>query len=291
MSTAAFLRMVKFSHTIFALPFAGIALVLALPGTRFMDFGAKDAYILIGQVLVCMVSLRTAAMGFNRLVDRAYDVRNPRTSMREIPAGVLSVGTVRTLVAVSAVVFVLAAFSINMLCGILSPLAILITFGYSYTKRFTMFSHFVLGLGIGLAPTGAWIAVRGELALVPVLWTLGMMLYIGGFDVLYSCQDAEFDRKEGLFSLPSRIGVPASLWIARTAHVGAAALFLTAGLLAGARIVFFGTIAVVSVLFLIEHVLVRPGKLDKIPVAFFNINAAVSSVLFVGILLDRVVPL
>lgn len=283
---ADILRMIKFSHTIFALPFAGIAVLLALPGSPYWDFNASF-YVLLAKILICMVALRTGAMTFNRVVDRDFDAANPRTAKREIPSGVISVRAGWTVIAVVTMIFIAAAFSINFLCGVLSPAAVFITYGYSYTKRFTMFSHFVLGLGIGLAPTGAWIAMRGTIELAPVLWTVAMMFYIGGFDILYSCQDVDFDKGTGLHSLPSRIGVRSALYVARVSHILALSFFIAAGRLSGTGTIFLLTTAVVGVLFMLEHILVRPDNLDHVPVAFFNINASISTILFVGLGLDR----
>ena len=292
-----YLRMIKFSHTIFALPFAGIAFLLAVPGSGLVTEGQPSLrfYLLIVQVVVSMAALRSAAMGFNRLVDRQIDAANPRTAIREIPAGAITVSNARWFVLVSLFVFLVTAVTINPLCGILAPFAVVFVLGYSYAKRFTMFCHLFLGAAIGIAPTATWVAVRGHLGWevlldpVPLLWSAGLALYIAGFDTLYSCQDVEFDRRHGLHSFPARLGIPRALWIARGAHVLALALFLLAGQRSGAGAGFMAAALVVAALFLAEHLLVRADRLTHIPIAFFHVNASISTVLFLGLLIDTIV--
>ena len=280
--------MIKFAHTIFALPFAGIAVVIALPHSGLLTDGVPNAdfFWMMLKLLICMFALRSAAMGFNRLVDRDIDAANPRTAGREIPSGKLSPRTVGLLIAFFLVVFVAAAFWINPLCGFLAPVAIALVLGYSYTKRFTFLCHFVLGLAIGVAPTAAYIALLGRVDPAPLLWSLGLMFYIAGFDILYACQDADFDRESGLHSVPARFGVTPALWVARASHVIALAAFLLAGHLSGTGWAFALTAAIVAGLFMIEHMLVRPGQLERIPIAFFHINASISTVLFLGLVAD-----
>ena len=280
--------MIKFSNTIFALPFAGITFLQALPETGLIVAGKPTwgFFILVLQILICMVSLRSAAMGFNRLVDRKIDAANPRTEKREIPSGAVSIKSARMFIIVFSLVFVGTAFSINILCGLLSPLAMVLVYGYSYTKRFTFLCHYVLGLGIGIAPTAAWVAVRGEFALLPLIWSAVLMFYIAGFDILYSCQDADFDRENGLYSIPSRLGITPAIWIARISHITAVGLLIYAGFLGGTGLIYQIATLITAGLFVVEHTLVRPGKLDKIPIAFFNINASISTILFAGLLLD-----
>lgn len=282
-----YLRMIKFSHTIFALPFAGIAFLLALPQSGLWQGGPTPRFAWVSVlVLVCMVSLRSAAMGFNRIVDRRFDAENPRTKNREIPSGILSISSVRWFVGASLVVFFLAATLISPLCGMLSPVAAALVLGYSYTKRFTWLCHFVLGMAIGQTPAATAIAMTGSVPLWSLYWSGGLALYIAGFDILYSCQDREFDRSTGLHSLPSRFGIPTALWAARISHALALALFVLGGLAAGVGVVFFAFLCAVLVLFFIEHWMVRPGHLHNIPMAFFHINASISSVLLLGLALD-----
>ncbi|MCB1169641.1 MAG: putative 4-hydroxybenzoate polyprenyltransferase [Leptospiraceae bacterium] len=282
-----YLGMIKFSHSIFALPFAGIGIVEVL---SWEGFSIPQTTVLIHRILaclVCMVSLRSAAMGFNRIVDRHFDAANPRTATREIPSGKIPLSSAILFTSIALIIFVLAAFSMGMLVGWLSFAAIAFVLGYSWTKRFTYLCHFFLGLAIGLVPSAVWIAFSGTLDWIAVYWSLGLALYIAGFDIIYSCQDADFDRSRGLHSLPARLGVNNALWMARLSHVLALACFLRAGLEAGNGLVFFLGLIVVAGLFFYEHYLVRGGREENIPLAFFNINAYVSSVLFVILLADR----
>lgn len=283
-----YLRMIKFSHTIFALPFAGIAVLQALPGSGLWGERGFDPSLwpLLMKILICMAALRSAAMGFNRLIDRHFDAANPRTKNRELPSGEISVLSVRVFIVLFGVVFVLTAFWINLLCGLLSPVALLLAFGYSFTKRFTMFCHFFLGLAIGVAPTAAWLALRGDLSTLPLLWTAGLTFYIAGFDILYSSMDADFDRESGLHSMPSRLGISRALLVARISHILAILFFLLAGVRGDGGPVFYATAIGVAGLFALEHILVRPQRLDRIPVAFFHVNAAISTILFIGLLTD-----
>ncbi|HMU85137.1 MAG TPA: UbiA-like polyprenyltransferase [Leptospiraceae bacterium] len=285
---ATYLRMIKFSHTIFALPFAGIAFIQALPASQLISNGVPGFafYRMLVLVIVCMVSLRSAAMGFNRLADRNIDAVNPRTRMREIPSGALSVSAVRSFVIISLVLFVVAAFAISTTCGLLSPIAAGLVLGYSYTKRFTWLCHFVLGTAIGQAPAATALAMTGSIPLSALAWSGGLALYIGGFDILYACQDAEFDRSQKLHSIPSRFGIPTALWIARISHILALCLFAFAAISSQTGLVFFAFLFCTGILFLVEHALVRPNRLEKIPIAFFNVNASISTVLFAGLLVD-----
>ncbi len=218
MSTAAItdhLRLVAFSRSVFALPFA-------LQGAWIARRGAPPPHTL-GWIVFCAVAARTAAMAFNRLVDREFDARNPRTSARELPAGKLSVAGVAALVVVSSVAFVLGAYALSPLCGMLAPAVLVVLLGYSFVKRFSEWSHLVLGLALGLAPPAAWLAVRGEFtteAWTPVLLGLAVLTWVAGFDLIYACQDAEFDRASGLHSIPARRGVAFALRLSAILHVG-----------------------------------------------------------------------
>lgn len=283
-----YLRMIKFSHTLFALPLAGIAFVQALPYTTLIQNGAPmpDFFWMLLKVVVAMAALRSAAMGFNRLVDRDIDGRNPRTSNREIPGGAISPASAWVFVVASLAIFFAAAFTINPLCALLSPVAVFVVLGYSYTKRFTFLCHFFLGMAIGIAPTAVWLAMLERVDVLPMLWSGGLMFYIAGFDILYACQDHEFDRDAGLHSVPARFGISAALWVARICHVIALSFFIAAGAYSGSGPIFLATAGVVGVLFWIEHRLVGPGKLEKIPIAFFHINASISIILLAGILID-----
>lgn len=285
---ADYLRMIKFSHTIFALPLAGIAFVQGIDrsGLLFASRPSLDLVALAAKAALAMAALRSAAMGFNRIVDRHIDARNPRTAGREIPSGVVGLRQAQIFTLLALAVYFVAAWSINALCFALSPLAAAAVLGYSYAKRFTWLCHFALGAAIGLAPMGAWLALLEQFDWLPLAWSLGLMFYIAGFDILYACQDADFDRGEGLHSLPSRFGVAAALGVARLAHLAALGFFCLAGWLAGAGWVFGLGVALVAALFSLEHWMVRGGRLHRIPAAFFQVNSVVSLALFVFALAD-----
>jgi 4-hydroxybenzoate polyprenyltransferase len=268
------LEMIKIEHTLFALPFAFLGAVLAAHG---LPTATQILWITLA-----MVGARSTAMAFNRVADRDYDARNPRTKMRAIPAGALSVGFTLVFTIVGAGVFLFAAAMLNRLTLILSPVALASIALYSYTKRWTLLSHLVLGWCLAIAPTGAWIAVRGSLdSPVPLLLSLVVMLWTAGFDVLYACQDHDFDRREGLHSIPARFGIARSLWVSRLLHVGAfaalVALYFTAnlGMLAVAGLIATGA------LLIYQHTLVRADDLSRLNAAFFTTNAFVSVILFV----------
>jgi 4-hydroxybenzoate polyprenyltransferase len=262
--------MIRFSHTVFALPFALASAALAsAEGVRWKQ---------VAWILVAMVGARSAAMGFNRLVDHALDARNPRTAGRELPAGRLSRAEVAAFVLVAAGVFVLAAGMLNPLCLALAPVALAIVFGYSYTKRFTSLSHLVLGLALAVAPVGAWLAIRGRLAAAPVVLGLAVLAWVAGFDTIYACQDVDFDRQEGLHSLPARFGVGPALRAARLLHAAAVSLLAALYWLAPVPLhpVYLAGVAAVAALLVYEHSLVREGDLSRVNAAFFTVNGWVS---------------
>jgi 4-hydroxybenzoate polyprenyltransferase len=262
---ALFGRMVKFSHSVFALPFALAAVVLAAPP------GGVPPKAL-GWILVAMVGARSAAMGFNRLADHAIDARNPRTAARELPAGRLSRREVWAFVAVSAAALVGAAWRLGPLCLALSPVALAIVFGYSYTKRFTALSHAVLGLALAVAPVGAWIAIRGRFDAAPVVLGLAVLSWVAGFDIIYACQDVSFDRQSGLHSVPARIGVGRALWLSRALHVVAVAFLAALFFLVELHPSYLLGVASVAVLLAYEQSLVREGDLSRVDAAFFTVN-------------------
>jgi 4-hydroxybenzoate polyprenyltransferase len=264
--------MVKFSHTVFALPFALASTAIAARG-----HGITAAQVVA--ILVAMVGARTAAMGFNRIVDRRIDAQNPRTASREIPTGKVSLAAAVALTALSAAVFIVAAASLGRLCLLLS-----LVLGYSFTKRFTWLCHLFLGFAIGVAPAGAWIAVRGTLG-APAVWLVAAVTtWIGGFDILYALSDREFDRSAGIYSIPARFGVPAALAISALLHVGTATALVAAGLSAGLGTIYFIGVAAVVAIFVYEHAIVRPSDLSRLNVAFFNLNGYVSLVYFAATL-------
>lgn len=261
-------RMIRFSHSVFAMPFALTAAALA----------ARPGGITGGQILwivVAMVAARSAAMGFNRLVDRETDARNPRTAGRELPRGLLSPRAVSVFVALSAAVLVLAAAMLNPLCLALSPVALAIVFGYSYAKRFTAASHLLLGLALAVAPVGAWLAVRGRFDPPPLVLALAVLLWVAGFDTIYACQDVAFDREAGLHSLPARFGVARALVAARAMHVLAVLLFLLLYRLVPLHPAYLGGVAALAALLGWEHTLVRPDDLSRVMQAF-NLNGWIS---------------
>lgn len=266
-------RMIRFSHSLFALPFALSAVALAARG-----HGVRPSQIL--WVLVAMVGARSAAMGFNRLADHELDSRNPRTAGRELPQGRLSRAQVWAFVVVSSAALIGAAAMLNPLCLALSPVALAVVFGYSYTKRMTSLSHLVLGLALGIAPVGAWIAIRGRFDTIPVLLGLAVLFWVAGFDVIYACQDVEFDRRERLHSIPARLGLRAGLLVARGLHLAALALLAGLGALAGLHGVYLAGIAVVALLVLYEHSLVRHDDLSRVDAAFFTVNGWISVIYF-----------
>jgi len=266
--------MIKIEHTLFALPFAFLGALLAANGL--------PAWRQVLWIIVAMVGARSAAMAFNRIADRNLDARNPRTANRALPAGLLSVGFVWVFTIVSAAVFLLAAAMLNRLTLILAPVALASVFVYSFTKRWTQFSHLVLGWCLAIAPTGAWIAVRGELAsAVPLLLSLVVLLWTAGFDVLYACQDFDFDRREGLRSIPARVGIAPALWIARALHAGAFVALLALYLMTNLGPLAFAGVIVTGALLVYQHRLVRADDLGRLNAAFFTTNAFVSVILLV----------
>jgi len=261
-------RMVKFSHSVFALPFALASATLAA--------GDQTRWTHVTWIVVAMVGARSAAMGFNRLADQAIDTRNPRTAGRELPRGVLRRGEVWAFVVLSAAVFVLAAAMLNVYCLMLSPVALAIVFGYSYTKRFTALSHLFLGMGLAMAPMGAWLAIRGSFSAVPVLLGFAVLCWVAGFDTIYACQDVAFDRESGLHSLPARLGVARALLAARALHVLAVLLLALVYGLVPLHPVYLLGVAGVAVLLLYEHSLVSADDLSRVNAAFFAVNGWIS---------------
>ena len=272
------LDMIKFEHSIFALPFALTGALLAF---REDGFNTAGIWRKLLWIVVAMVSARSAAMAFNRLVDAPIDGRNPRTKSRHIPAGLLSAGFCRLFTVVSSLVFLLAAWELNTLCFRLAPLALAIVFVYSYTKRFTHFSHVVLGFALGIAPAAAWIAVRGSLD-PRILWlTAAVTCWTAGFDVIYSCQDYEFDCATGLFSLPRLCGIRGALIAARVLHMLMIASLLMLVWQLHLGVLALAGVGAVTLLLVYEHGLVKPNDLSRVNAAFFTMNGWVSVLFFV----------
>jgi 4-hydroxybenzoate polyprenyltransferase len=260
--------MIKFSHTLFALPFALLSAVLAAGGWPRLATLLK--------ILLAMVGARSAAMAHNRLADRRLDAENPRTASRALPSGTLSVAFVRIFLAGSIVLFLAAAASLNRLTLLLSPVALGVLLLYAYTKRFTALSHLVLGLCLGIAPVGAWIAVRGDFALLPVLLGLAVLFWTAGFDVIYALQDEAHDRRAGLRSIPARLGTRRALGISAFFHAAMAGLLLAVWRLSGGGWIFLaGVVATIAAL-VYQHAIVRPGDLSRVDAAFFTANGFVS---------------
>lgn len=273
-----YLRMIKFSHSVFALPFA---LTSALISSEGIPKGRTLFWI-----IVAMVSARTAAMGINRVIDKEIDRANPRTSNREIPAGKVRPFEAIIFISLSLCIFVLSAYMLNPLCLTLSPIAIGFMFLYSYTKRFTWLSHFILGITISAAPLGAWIAVAGSLDLRVIILALAVIFWLAGFDILYALQDIEFDRSYGLFSIPSRFGIKKAITISRLCHLMTWFLLISTGLFFHLSYPYYIGMALVAFLFIYEHSLVKPHDLSKLDRAFFNMNGYISLTVFLSTLLS-----
>ena len=267
------LEMIKFEHTLFALPFAFLGAVMAAEGL--------PTWWQILWISLAMVGARSAAMTFNRIVDRDFDAANPRTANRELPSGKLSVRFAWVFFLASVVLFLVAAYSLNWLTFALSPIALASVLGYSYAKRFTSFSHLLLGWALAISPTGAWIAVRGAIdSEVPLLISLFVLMWTSGFDIMYACQDHDFDRKAGLRSIPARFGVARSLWMARLFHIQAWVVLLILYLVSGLGIVALVGVGLVALLLVYQHTIVRPNDLSRMNAAFFTTNAFDSIILF-----------
>lgn len=272
-SVAPWFRLVRFSHTLFALPFALIGLAWGFASTGAISLRT----VLL--VLACMVLARNAAMGYNRLLDRKIDALNPRTKGREIPMGAISVRGGAVFVVVNAALFMLATFFLNSLTFYLSPVALLLLLGYSYTKRFTWLCHFWLGLTLALAPLGAYVAATGHFDLDTLLLAIGVLLWVGGFDIVYSLQDAEFDRANHLFSIPVAMGVRGAIWLARIAHLLAVVLFTVAFHLMGIGVWGVGGILLFASVLVWQHTLFSPARLERIDGRFMLTNGINSIIL------------
>lgn len=267
------LEMIKIEHTLFALPFALLGALLAARGL--------PEWRIVFWIVIAMVGARSAAMAFNRLADREIDARNPRTKMRAIPAGLLTPRFVALFTAASAALFFLAASQLNRLTLMLSPVALGSVLFYSYTKRFTALSHVVLGWCLAIAPTGAWIAVRGAIdAPTPLLLSLAVLLWTAGFDILYACQDRDFDLAAGLHSIPGRFGIAGALWIARALHLFMFASLVAVYFLTGLHWIGLAGVAATGALLVYQHSIVRAEDLSRLDMAFFTTNAWVSVILF-----------
>ncbi len=278
---ASYLSLIKFSHTIFALPFALIGFFLA---TRFFNYEFAWSKLIL--VLLCMVFARSAAMAFNRYADRDIDAKNDRTAVREIPAGVIQPASALRFVILNSVLFMLCAYLINPLCFFLSPVALLIILGYSYTKRFTALCHFVLGLGLALAPVGAFLAVSAKFEWLPVLFGFVVLFWVSGFDIIYAMQDESFDKAEQLKSVPTWLGGQQALRLSSILHLFCATIILAIGVGAGFGLFYWiGALIFIALLFY-QHSLVTAKDLSRVNIAFFTTNGVASVVLAVFMLLE-----
>ncbi|MES2004464.1 MAG: UbiA-like polyprenyltransferase [Bacteroidota bacterium] len=300
-----YLSLVKFSHTIFAMPFALIGFCLgmtylktSLPGWH-VTIGAPSVpdylSLILSEngwgrklllVLVCMVTARSAAMAFNRYLDRSFDAKNPRTAIREIPAGIISANSALRFVVLNCVLFVIATYFINPICFYLSPVALFVILFYSYTKRFTALCHLVLGLGLSLAPIGAYLAVTGRFDVIPLLFSFAVIFWVSGFDVIYALQDVEFDRSQKLYSIPSVLGKSKALRASEWLHVVSAACVVAAGILGGFHFLYWIGIAVFIGMLVYQHSIVKPNDLSKVNIAFMTANGIASVVFGVLVIVD-----
>lgn len=281
---ANYFSLVKFAHTVFAMPFALIGFTLAVSGT-----GHQFSLKLLLLVVLCMIFARNAAMGFNRLADREFDSLNPRTDRREIPAGQISTRAAAIFVIANSILFIIASGLINRLTLILSPVALLIILGYSLTKRITFLCHFILGLGLSLAPIGAYIAVTGAFSIIPLIYSMIVLTWVGGFDIIYALQDDEFDRRHNLYSIPSAAGRKKALMISVIVHSITFLLVIAAGLAGRGNILYWTGAVIFTVLLIWQHLLVKPDDLSRITIAFQTTNGVASIVFAFFVILDMVI--
>lgn len=302
-SVKNYLSLVKFSHTIFAMPFALIGFFVAifmgmgLPFSKIqwrMSYpvegvaysGLKGLLVLLLLVIICMITARSAAMAFNRYLDRHFDALNPRTAIREIPAGIISANGALWFTIMNGIIFIATTWFINPLCFSLSPVALFVILFYSYTKRFTALCHLVLGLGLSLAPIGAYLAVIGQFALLPVLFSLIVLFWVSGFDIIFALQDEQFDRSHNLHSIPVALGIRRALWVSRLLHVLAFAMVLAAGRVGGFGILYWLGAGVFGVMLVFQHSIVKPHDLSRVNIAFMTANGTASVVFAVFVIAD-----
>jgi 4-hydroxybenzoate polyprenyltransferase len=275
-----YLRMIKFPHSIFALPFAFTGAVIAAGGAPSLK---KIIWI-----TVAMVGARSGAMGLNRIIDRKVDQENPRTKNRELPRGIINLSEAVLFTAVSLAIFILAAYMLNPLCLKLSPVALAVLFIYSYTKRFTWITHFVLGLTLSAAPVGAWIAVRGTFDAEIIPMAIAVIFWLAGFDTLYALQDIEFDKSHGLYSIPQRFGIKNALLLARLFHLITFIMLITTGVIFKMGIFYWLGMMIVAGLFIYEHSLIKESDLSRLDMAFFNMNGYISITVFIFTSVDYI---
>ncbi|MFT3845192.1 MAG: UbiA-like polyprenyltransferase [Lacibacter sp.] len=303
-----YLSLIKFSHTIFAMPFALIGFVLAffvisqntllvIPGWHIttktgrhlelsIPIEKEEILLKFMLVILCMIFARSAAMAFNRYLDRSFDAKNPRTAIREIPAGIITANSALWFTIITSLLFVATTYFINPLCLALSPVALFVVLGYSFTKRFTPLCHLVLGLGLSLAPIGAYLAVTGKFALLPVLFSFTVLFWVSGFDIIYALQDEEFDKEYKLKSIPAWLGKAKALRVSELLHVLSAACVITAGLYGGFGWLYWIGVAVFVGMLVYQHSIVKPNDLSRVNLAFMSANGIASVVFAVFVIVD-----
>ena len=274
-----YLSLVKFSHTIFAMPFALIGFVLGLRYNWIEHITVQCVWTKFFLVIICMVTARSTAMAFNRYLDRHFDKLNPRTAIREIPAGIIKAEKALIFIGINMALFIIATYFINSICFYLSPVALFVILFYSYTKRFTYLCHLVLGVGLALAPIGAYLAVTGSFALLPLLFSFAVIFWVSGFDIIYALQDIDFDQSQSLYSIPSYWGLEKALNIARVLHVFSAMFVIVAFYIGGFHFIYLLGLAVFIGMLLYQHSIVKPTDLSKVNIAFMTANG-IASVVF-----------
>ncbi|AYD48129.1 UbiA-like polyprenyltransferase [Arachidicoccus soli] len=284
-----YLSLVKFAHTIFALPFAMIGFALGVKAVYQQHIVVGEIVLKLLLVLVCMVSARSAAMAFNRYLDRHFDAKNPRTAIREIPRGIISPGSALRFTIINCVIFIIATYFINSLCFVLSPVALFVILFYSYTKRFTALCHLVLGLGLSLAPIGAYLAVTGVFNLLPILFSIAVITWVSGFDIIYAMQDVDFDNSEKLHSIPTFLGKTNALHTSEFLHLISAASVVFAGVYGHFGFLYWLGIAVFMGMLVYQHLLVRPNDLSKVDIAFMTANGIASIVFGILVIADVII--
>lgn len=293
-----YLSLVKFSHTIFALPFALIGFFLGVRpipkqwnlnmavGWANNSYEIRYVFLKLLLVLICMVTARSAAMAFNRYLDRSFDAKNPRTAIREIPKGIISANSALRFVILNCILFITATFFINKICFFLSPIALFVVLFYSYTKRFTPLCHLVLGLGLSLAPIGAYLAVTGRFDVLPVLFSLAVICWVSGFDIIYALQDVEFDQSQQLYSIPAVLGKPRALRVSVFLHVISAACVIIAGTYGHFSWLYWIGIVAFTGMLIYQHSIVKPDDLSRVNIAFMTANGIASVVFGVLVIAD-----
>ena len=279
-----YLSLVKFSHTIFAMPFALIGFVLGLRNHFIHQSSVDQIWFKFFLVLVCMVTARSTAMAFNRYLDRHFDKLNPRTAIREIPAGIIKAEKALVFIGINMAIFIIATYFINAICFYLSPVALFVILFYSYTKRFTYLCHLVLGIGLSLAPIGAYLAVTGSFDILPLLFSFAVIFWVSGFDIIYALQDIDFDQSQSLYSIPSQWGLKQSLSISRVLHVLSASLVIIAYFIGGFHFLYlFGLLIFIGML-IYQQSIVKPHDLSKVNLAFMTANGIASIVFSVFVI-------